>query len=218
MAEPPVVDSLDPGSTGLVVVDAQNAFAAETSPLADRGVDLSGPIATVPRVRELVELARDVGLPVAYTRSVRRSDNRDGPERQHTILPRIYRSGDPICLAGNPDVEYVDGIEPAPDEYEVAKRRYDAFVGTPLEAYHRVEGVETLLFGGFTTNVCVEGTARGAHERGFDVVVVEDACASFSDEMHRAALANAELMLGTTATLGQVADLLAAGGRQPTIR
>lgn len=206
----PVIDELDPESTALIVVDAQNAFAAVDSPLVDRGVDLSGPIETVPRVAELVETTREAGLPIAYTRSVRRGDNRDGPERAHRILPEVYREGEPICCAGNPDVAYVDGIEPAPDEYEVEKRRYDAFHGTPLESYLRVEGVETTLFCGFTTNVCVESTARGAHERGFDVVLVEDCCASFSPEMHESALRNAELMLGTTATSEQVPSLLSA--------
>ena len=205
----PTVDALDPATTGLVVVDAQNAFAGGSSPLADRGVDLSAARAAVPRVVDLVETARGLGLPVFYTRSVRRPDNRDGPERAHRVLPEIYREGEAICCAGNPDVEFVDGIEPAPEEYAVEKRRYDAFHGTPLEAYLRLEGVETALFCGFTTNVCVEGTARGAHERGFDVVLVEDCCASFTDEMHESALRNVELMLGTTATSEQVGALLA---------
>lgn len=204
----PVIDQLEPATTALVVVDAQVAFAAEGSPIAERGVDLSGPIETVPRVADLVDDARAADLPVAYTRSLRRADNRDGPERAHRILPEIYREGEPICCAGSPDAEYVEGIEPAPDEYEVGKRRYDGFHGTPLESYLRVESVETTLLCGFTTNVCVESTARGAHERGFDVVVVEDCCASFTPEMHESALRNAELMLGTTATAEQVRELL----------
>lgn len=206
----PVIDQLEPATTALVVVDAQVAFASEASPIAERGVDLSGPIETVPRVADLIDDARAAGLPVAYTRSLRRADNRDGPERAHRILPEIYREGEPICCAGSPDAEYVEGIEPAADEYEVGKRRYDGFHGTPLSSYLRVEGVETTLLCGFTTNVCVESTARGAHERGFDVVVVEDCCASFTPEMHESALRNAELMLGTTATAEQVRELLGA--------
>jgi len=205
---PLVIDHLDPASTALLVVDAQVAFAGEASPLAARGVDLSGPTETVPRVVDLIDVAREAGLTVAYTRSVRRADDRDGPTRAHRILPEIYREGEPICRAGSPDAAYVEGIDPAPDEYEVGKRRYDAFHGTPLESYLRIEGVETTLLCGFTTNVCVESTARGAHERGFDVVLVEDCCASFTPEMHASAVRNAELMLGTTATGDEVADLL----------
>lgn len=204
----PVIDDLDPTSTALIVVDAQVAFASSESPIADRDVDLTGPVETVPRVARLIDAAREAGLTIAYTRSMRRGDNRDGPERTHRILPEIYREGEPICCVGNPEVEYVEGVDPAPDEYEVTKRRYDGFHGTDLEAYLRVEGVETALLCGFTTNVCVESTARGAHERGFDVVVVEDCCASFSPEMHESALRNAELMLGTTATAAQVGELL----------
>ncbi|HKJ58272.1 MAG TPA: isochorismatase family cysteine hydrolase [Halobacteriales archaeon] len=204
----PVIDRLDPASTALVVVDAQVAFASEESPIADRGVDLSGPIETVPRVADLIDVGREADLAIAYTRSMRRGDNRDGPERVHRILPEIYREGEPICRAGSPDAAYVEGVEPAPGEYEVEKRRYDGFHGTPLESYLRVEGVETTILCGFTTNVCVESTARGAHERGFDVVVAEDCCASFSPAMHESALRNAELVLGTTATAEQIAELL----------
>lgn len=214
MADHPVVGALDPGSTALVVVDAQVAFASEESPIAARGVDLSGPVETLPRVVDLVESAREAGLPIAYTRSVRRADDRDGPRRAYAILPEIYRDGEPICRAGSPDAAYAPGIEPATDEYQVEKRRYDAFHGTPLESYLRIEGVETVLFCGFTTNVCVESTARGAHERGFDVVLVSDCCASFSDEMHESALRNAELMLGTTATAAQVRGLLGVEGER----
>lgn len=210
MRDHPVIDALPSDSTGLVVVDAQNAFAGAESPIADRGVDLSAAIETVPAVVSLVEMAREAGLPVFYTRSVRRADDRDGPERQHRILPRIYRDGEPICCAGNPDTEFVEGVEPAEDEYAVEKRRYDAFHGTPLESYLRIEGVETALVCGFTTNVCVAGTARGAHERGFDVVVVEDCCAAFSEAEHEAALHTVELALGTTATAAEVRSLLAA--------
>ena len=175
MAEHPHIDRLDPATTGLVVVDAQIAFDGADSPIAEAGVDLSPAIETVPRVVGLIGTARDAGLPVFYTRSVRRGDNLDGPERQYDILPAVYRHGDPICCAGAADTAFVDGVEPADDEYTVEKRRYDAFHDTPLESYLRIEGVETALFCGFTTDVCVEGTARGAHERGFNVVVVEDA-------------------------------------------
>ena len=214
MVDQPVVGDLDPGSTALVVVDAQVAFASEESPLAERGVDLSGPVDTLPRVHDLIEAAREADLTIAYTRSVRRADDRDGPQRAYEILPEIYREGEPICRAGSPDAAFAPGIEPAADEYQVEKRRYDAFHGTPLESYLRIEGVETALFCGFTTNVCVESTARGAHERGFDVVLVSDCCASFSEEMHESALRNAELMLGTTATAEEVRGLLGVEGER----
>ena len=201
---------VDLESTALVVVDAQRAFASPESPLAAAGLDVSSPIETVPRVRELVGRARAASLPIVFTRSYRTADGRDAPGAVYDVVPKINRSGDPICCAGSDDVRFVEGVELSDREceYEVRKQRYDAFHGTRLDYHLRCEGVETLLVCGFTTNVCVEGTARGAHERGFNVVVVDDCCASFSPEQHAAGLRNVELLLGTTASLDEIETLL----------
>lgn len=199
-------DAISRDTTALVVVDVQRAFASRDSPLTAVGLDLTGPIETVPKVERLLAAAREAGLTVAFTRSYRRADGRDAGDHVHDVLPTINRDGTAICCAGSDDVEYVDGVGPRDDEYEVRKVRYDAFHNTPLEYYLRAEGTETVLVCGFTTNVCVEGTARGAYERGFDVVLVEDCCASYTEAEHRSAVHNVELMLGTTTTLAELSE------------
>ena len=103
---------------------------------------------------------------------------------------------EPSCLRYTPDVEYVDGLEPEPDEYEVTKQRYDAFEGSNLERWLRTEAVGTVLLCGFMTNGCVEATARSAYERGFDVVLADDCAASITGRAHRAAVENVDTLLG----------------------
>lgn len=209
MPVPPA--ALAPESTALIVVDAQNAFAHERSPLAEQGVDLSHAVDRVPRLQSLLEAARDAGYTIAFTRSIRRADGRDAPDRVFDVVPGIYRGdGDPICCAGDWNAEYLEQLRPADGEYEVAKHRYDGFHDTPLEFYLRSEGVRTVVIGGFATNVCVEGTARGAHERGFNVVVIEDCCAAFSLAEHEAAIRDVEAILGTSLPLDEFRDRLAA--------
>jgi nicotinamidase-related amidase len=51
-------------------------------------------------------------------------------------------------------------------------------------------GIETLIIGGVATNVCVEATARDAVDLGYQVILVDDACAAYSPESHEASLLN----------------------------
>lgn len=183
---------------GLIVVDVQRVFTSPKSPLADRGVDLSQMEATVPSVRELLAAVRSSGMPIFFIRAVRRDDGSDAPQNVYDILPAVYQSGEPICCAGQMTTDYVEGIGPLEGEYEVHKRRYNAFNGTSLDYYLRAENVDTVLVCGFASNVCVESTVRGAHERGYNAIVVEDCCASFSKAMHESAMANIDLFFGTT--------------------
>lgn len=202
--------AVDLDRTALVVVDAQVAFASADSPIAETDRSIDAAVETVPRVRELLQVARAADLPVAFTRSLRRADGRDAPAQVYDVVPTVAEGREPICCAGAPDAEFVEGLEPRDDEYTVEKQRYNAFHGTPLEYYLHAEDVETVLICGFTTNVCVEGTARGAHERGFNVVAVEDCCAALDPDQHEAGLRNIELILGATVPLEDVRQHLNA--------
>ncbi len=196
-----VTKSIDRDGTALVVVDAQKAFASEVSPLADRGINMEPMIETVPKLRTLLSAARCSDVPIAFTRSVRRDDEKDAPQNIYDICPGIYREGEPICREGDPETAFLKGFEPTADEYTVEKQRYDAFVGTELDRYLRAESVSTVLISGFTTNVCVESTVRSAHERGYNVLLIEDCCNAFNEESHQAAIDTVESFFGDTVSL-----------------
>ena len=48
----------------------------------------------------------------------------------------------------------------------------------------RRRGVQTIVLGGIATNIGVESTARSAAEHGYELVIPEDLCSTFSAEMH----------------------------------
>ena len=88
---------------------------------------------------------------------------------------------------GEREHEIVDELKPLPNERVFNKITPSAFTSTPIELVLRTYGVDTLLFTGVSTNMCVEHTMRDAASYGFYCFLVEDACGADSPEMHDAA-------------------------------
>jgi ureidoacrylate peracid hydrolase len=76
----------------------------------------------------------------------------------------------------------------APADIAVEKVAYSAFYMTRLEWVLRKCQIEHLYFTGIVTSGGVASTVRDAHVRDFDCTVIEDGCAAFSNEVHRAAI------------------------------
>ena len=66
----------------------------------------------------------------------------------------------------------------------VAKNTYDAFVNTDLEGLLRGKGVQKVVVCGVLTDCCCDTTAKSAFNRGFETVIVGDACGTASEEQH----------------------------------
>jgi nicotinamidase-related amidase len=90
---------------------------------------------------------------------------------------------------------------PLENEPIFGKNVNSAFIGTGLENYLREHGLETLVIAGLTTDHCVSTSTRMAGNLGFEVYLVQDACATFdkrtfdrqiipADEVHRVNLAS----------------------------
>jgi len=67
----------------------------------------------------------------------------------------------------------------------VVKPRVSAFYCTDLEATLRANKVQRLVLAGVSTAWAVQATARDAHDRDYQVVIVEDACAAVTEEEHQ---------------------------------
>lgn len=199
-------DVLDLDDAVLLVIDAQKAFTSPDGSMAAAGADIGPVRETVPALSRFVERCRG-RLPVVFVRAVRPADGSGSFEECFDLVPTAQQGG-PTCRAGTVDVEYADGIGPAPDDLEVEKRRYDAFRGTDLHDRLQERGVGTVVLTGFLSDVCVESTARSALELGYDVAVVEDRSATLDPEDHAAAMDRIDTVFGRTVGAQDVLDAL----------
>ena len=97
--------------------------------------------------------------------------------------------------------------ELAPSDLVVEKLGYDAFWNSRLEWVLRKAGVRKLLVAGIVTNGGVASTVRGAHVREFEVTLLEDGCAAFSDAVHQAAVEGLRPVAEVTTVAAAIASL-----------
>jgi ureidoacrylate peracid hydrolase len=201
-------DQVDPRHTALVVIDVQRDFCSSEGVMARRfGLDLSAIQAAVVPLNELVHAARSQDVPVVWVREV------FAPERMLPNQRIIHGDGDAVLLirSDSDGIDWYEGLTPPQDGEPVfTKWNYDAFDSTDLELWLRTRGIRTTVFVGFTTNVCVETTARHAYIRGFHVVVAGDCTGAPSAAEHEAALVNIGNYFGRVASSGEIAATWAA--------
>lgn len=72
-------------------------------------------------------------------------------------------------------------------------------------------GIHRLIVIGLIAHTCVEATVRFAAELGYDVIVVKDATADYSDEAMRAALdINIPNYANAIVTTDEIVDLISS--------
>ena len=161
---------LEPKSTALILIDLQQGIVGrETAPHSAADV--------VKRGAQLAARCRAKGATVVYV-------NVD--IAKYLRLPTDKSMMDPNAPPPPPSAsELVPEAGFQAGDLKITKRQWGAFFGTDLEQQLRQRGIKTILLGGISTNYGVESTARAAAGLGFALIVVEDATASSSAELHR---------------------------------
>jgi ureidoacrylate peracid hydrolase len=198
-----LVDSVDPSSTALVVIDFQNDFCAPGGFYDGIGHDLSMGQAAAARTAEFLPIARAAGARVVFVRCVY-----DAPYVSDTMREWYEHKGFPLeyCCDGTWGAEFF-GVAPAAGDLVVTKHRYSAFVDTELEVILRSNGIRNLLCAGVATNVCVESTARDAFMRDYRVTVLSDCTGTYSQHLYDATLENIRRTFGNVATSSEISGI-----------
>ena len=212
---------VDPQKTALLIIDVQRYFVSPDYPFMQlleklvpgASAEYRKRVSTevLPSIQRLQKLFRTLKLPIIYTGTgTSTGDGRDlaGWLRdfdvlaQHLLGKRVWPSVE------DPSWQIDDGVAPAAGELTFKKTTADPMASTTLDRTLRDMNVENVVVTGLTTDVCVSATARGAADRGYRTIVVEDACTTLSEELHRASLQIISLAFGKVQTAEQVATML----------
>lgn len=175
--------------TALIIVDLQNDFLSPQGAYA-RGNTVSAEALLLPaRVAPVAKALKAQGGYVAASQFTLWPDAKGEPMVSPHLLEKrpFLRKGD--FAPGSVGQANVPELQDCVD-LVVCKVAYSAFFNTQLDWVLRKAGIETVVVCGIVTNGGVASTARDAHLRDYNVVVLSDACAAFSDALHQASLAD----------------------------
>jgi ureidoacrylate peracid hydrolase len=195
----------------LLVIDVQNGFVSKGGSYDLLGMETSYYREIIPKINNLINLCRNVGIPIFYTQAVRESSGIDLLTRSHKILPksreeRIKKK--PICVRETWDAEIVNEIKPTEGDHVVIKRRDSAFHDTEIGVWLRSLNIDTLIFCGIDTSICVETSLRDAFNIGYDVVLISDATASNNKKHYESTLENVKGYYGIVIDMKELFEFL----------
>jgi len=201
--------------TGLLIIDPYNDFISEGGKVWDRLKGVAEANNCVPHMIQVLDTARKADIRIFYA------------------LHHRYRPGDyetwkaiaPIQKAAWSSKAFEYGtwggqirreFEPQPCDV-VALEHWcsSGFANTDLDLQLKKRGIHKLIVVGLIAHTCVEATVRYAAELGYEVTMVKDATASYSDrEMHAALEINipnyASAIVTTDEIVNSISSLLSS--------
>jgi ureidoacrylate peracid hydrolase len=197
--------------TSLLVIDPYNDFISEGGKVWDRLRGVADANGCVPNMLQVLSAVRRVELRVFYA-------------MHHRYRPGDYQTWKyiaPIQKAAWSHKTFEHGTwggeirtEFAPQPGDIVAQEHwcsSGFANTDLDLQLKKHGIHQLIVIGLIAHTCVEATVRYAAELGYEVTVVKDATASYSDEeMHAALDVNIPNYASAIVTTHEIVDSLAA--------
>ena len=197
--------------TALLVIDPYNDFISDGGKVWNRLKTVAEANSCGPQMAQVLNAARKAGLRVFYA------------------LHHRYRSGDyetwkyiaPVQKAAWASKAFEYGTwggeirsEFAPQPGDIVALEHwgsSGFANTDLDLQLKKHGIHKLIVIGLIAHTCVEATVRYAVELGYEVTMVRDATADYSDkEMHAALDVNIPSYASAIVTTREVVEAIAA--------
>lgn len=176
---------LEKANTALLVIDLQRVYTK----LADKDSRWNAfskrlNETVLPNVKKIEALFRKNKQDVIFARIA--CHLKDGRDR--SLSQKMSGWNNILITLDDDDSQIIDDIAPVNDEIVVTKTTDSALTGTNLRLILNNLGIKTVVCAGIFTDQCVASTVRSLSDESFNVVVLEDACAAGTMELHNAEL------------------------------
>jgi ureidoacrylate peracid hydrolase len=197
--------------TALLVIDPYNDFISEGGKVWDRIKTVAEANGCIPHMLQILGAARKAGLRVFHVPHHR---YRPGDYETWKYVAPIQKAAwsRKAFEYGTWGGEFRREFAPEPGEVVVSEHwGSSGFANTDLDLQLKRHGIHRLIVIGLIAHTCVEATVRYAAELGYDVTVVKNATASYSDDhMHAALDINLPNYASVIATASEIVESLSS--------
>lgn len=196
-----MITSIDK-NTALVLIDLQKGIVKNYSVPAVSEV--------LANAAKLIEAFREQGLPIvivnvnpmgaAWTKT--RKEISTVPK--NTVVQTVAKAA--MAVSGFTDI--VPEIKTAPDDIFITKHTWNAFYETLLHEELQKRNITGIVLGGIATSIGVEGTARAASERGYNVSFAMDAMTDRVVEAHQNSMVTIFPRIGEVGSVDEIVEKL----------
>jgi nicotinamidase-related amidase len=203
------------GKSALVIIDMQNDFVHADGGFAHRArehpetnIDMPFLMSTIPQVKRLADAFRNAGRPVVYVTQVLRADYADAAFPYWRATKGSSSGNRTFIVEGTWGAQIVDDLKPQPGDHVVVEKGFGGFANTPLDTILRNLGVNTCVFAGVTTCVCVSTTIREGVEYNYRMIIVSDAVAEVHRDTHEGELKTMQRIFADVKSTDEVIKML----------
>ncbi len=132
-------------------------------------------------------------------------------EKAALALRKARETGNPVIFIQHKSasgMEINERVVPSAGEKIFVKEEVNSFLGTGLKEYIGGLAIDTLVICGMQTQMCVEAAVRAAHDYGYRVIMLHDACATRNLKFGEREVAAADVHASTLATLKSYGTVL----------
>ena len=208
---------MDSDRSALVVVDMQHYFVephsslmalvehmqpGSVTPYVQRVED-----SVVPAIQGLLRRFRTLRLPIFFTQfGCRETDGSDLPLWARRINDLSLATFERLAYPAfeNSSASVIPALSPESGETILHKTTAGTLSSTDLDAQLKALEVTTIVVCGVNTDVCVGQTARELADCGYEVMLVEDGCATLSMDAHRSTLETFGVVFGQVKSANEI--------------
>jgi len=132
-------------------------------------------------------------------------------EKAALAISRAREENNPVIYIQHKSaagMEIHELVKPVSGEAVFVKEDVNSFLGTGLADHIKNLGVDTLVICGMQTQMCVEAAVRAAHDMGYAVILLHDACASRNLKFGEREVLAADVHASTLVTLKSYGEVV----------